>query len=77
MSAIKEAAEDAKRSGVDVFISVGGGSPIDSVKGNITVSMEDSWRSCVDGSYYSFFTDGTWGGISTPHRYSNDSLRRR
>ena len=34
ISAIREAAEDAKKAGVDVFISVGGGSPIDSVKGN-------------------------------------------
>jgi alcohol dehydrogenase class IV len=33
VSAIKEAVEDAKQCGVDVFISVGGGSPIDSVKG--------------------------------------------
>ena len=33
VSAIREAVEDAKNSGVDVFISVGGGSPIDSVKG--------------------------------------------
>jgi alcohol dehydrogenase class IV len=33
IKAIREAAEAAKRAGVDVFISVGGGSPIDSVKG--------------------------------------------
>jgi len=33
VQAIKEAAEQAKSTGVDVFISVGGGSPIDSVKG--------------------------------------------
>jgi len=33
IQAIKEAAEEAKKAGVDVFISVGGGSPIDSVKG--------------------------------------------
>lgn len=33
IQAIQEAAEEAKSVGVDVFISVGGGSPIDSVKG--------------------------------------------
>lgn len=33
IQAIKDAAEEAKQAGVDVFISVGGGSPIDSVKG--------------------------------------------
>ena len=33
ISAIREAVDDAKQAGVDVFISVGGGSPIDSVKG--------------------------------------------
>jgi alcohol dehydrogenase class IV len=30
---INEAAQEAKRIGVDIFISVGGGSPIDSAKG--------------------------------------------
>lgn len=33
IKAIREAAEEARQAGVDVFISVGGGSPIDSVKG--------------------------------------------
>lgn len=33
ISAIREAVDDATQAGVDVFISVGGGSPIDSVKG--------------------------------------------
>jgi len=33
VKAIREAAQEAKEEGVDVFISVGGGSPIDSVKG--------------------------------------------
>jgi 3-oxoacid CoA-transferase len=33
---IREAAAEAKEAGVDVFISVGGGSPIDSVKSNST-----------------------------------------
>ena len=33
IQAIREAAEEAKYRGVDAFISVGGGSPIDSVKG--------------------------------------------
>lgn len=33
IQAIREAADQAKQAGVDVFISVGGGSPIDSVKG--------------------------------------------
>ena len=34
IQAIREATEEAKNAGVDVFISVGGGSPIDSVKGD-------------------------------------------
>jgi 3-oxoacid CoA-transferase len=33
IQAIREAADEATKAGVDVFISVGGGSPIDSVKG--------------------------------------------
>jgi alcohol dehydrogenase class IV len=33
VEAIREAADQAATAGVDVFISVGGGSPIDSVKG--------------------------------------------
>ena|ERR1700738_1656740 len=33
IQAIRDAADEAKKAGVDVFISVGGGSPIDSVKG--------------------------------------------
>ena len=33
VAAIRQAAAEAKKAGVDVFISVGGGSPIDSVKG--------------------------------------------
>jgi alcohol dehydrogenase class IV len=33
VEAIREAADQATAAGVDVFISVGGGSPIDSVKG--------------------------------------------
>jgi len=37
--AIREAVEDAKAAGVDVFISVGGGSPIDSVKGRTLFSF--------------------------------------
>ena len=36
---IKDAAEEAKMEGVDVFISVGGGSPIDAAKGITTISI--------------------------------------
>jgi alcohol dehydrogenase class IV len=59
VQAIKEAVEDAKKTGVDVFISVGGGSPIDSVKGTQSSLPPQAylgvffsgWR--VDCSYYS------------------------
>lgn len=39
VKAIREAAQEAKEEGVDVFISVGGGSPIDSVKGTTESSQ--------------------------------------
>jgi phosphoribosylcarboxyaminoimidazole (NCAIR) mutase len=38
IQAIREAAEEAKKGEVDVFISVGGGSPIDSTKGALVSS---------------------------------------
>jgi alcohol dehydrogenase YqhD (iron-dependent ADH family) len=49
--AIREAAEEAKIADVDVFISVGGGSPIDSTKG---VSYSDYFINC---SNYTFLAE--------------------
>jgi len=71
IQAIKEAAEEAKKAGVDVFISVGGGSPIDSVKGNY-ILPEDA--NCSD---YPLFTKGFWWGFSSSYRNSHNSICRR
>ena len=38
--AIRDAAREAMEAGVDAFISVGGGSPIDSVKGTTSIQFE-------------------------------------
>jgi len=38
IQAIREAADQARTAGADVFISVGGGSPIDSAKGMFFMS---------------------------------------
>jgi alcohol dehydrogenase class IV len=68
ISAIREAAEDAKRAGVDVFISVGGGSPIDSVKGNQSIQFTSNSSDC------SYIAERTWRGLSSSYRYSHNSL---
>jgi len=39
IAGIREAVEEAKLRGVDVFVSVGGGSPIDSTKGIIATTV--------------------------------------
>jgi alcohol dehydrogenase class IV len=70
IQAIREAAEEAKKSGVDVFISVGGGSPIDSVKG--TMPFEEA--NCSDCT---FFTKGFGRGVSSSHCHSYNSICRR
>ena len=71
IQAIREAAEEAKKAGVDVFISVGGGSPIDSVKGNY-IPLEEA--NCSD---YSLVTKGFGRGLSSSYRDPYNSICRR
>lgn len=72
IQAIREAVDQAKQAGVDVFISVGGGSPIDSVKGVLYHLFQYS-----EGSHHPFITERFRWVVSSSHRCSYYPVCRR
>ena len=72
IQAIREAVDEAKSAGVDVFISVGGGSPIDSVKGILYHHFQYS-----EGSHYPFVAERFRRVVSSSYRCSYYPVCRR